>query len=33
MENWVEEIEVLTVSTKKEIKIQTLSHDEAKDFF
>ena len=33
MENWVEEIEVLTVSTKKEIKIQTLSHNDTKDFF
>lgn len=33
MEKWVEEIEVLTVNENKEIKIQTLSHDEAKDFF
>lgn len=33
MENRVEEIEVLTVNDKKEIKIQTLSHDEGKDFF
>ena len=33
MEKWVEEMEVLTVNEKKEIKIQTLSHDEAMDFF
>ncbi len=33
MEKWVEEIEVLTVNDRKEIKIHTLSHDEAKDFF
>ena len=33
MEKWVEEMEVLTVNEKKEIKIQTLSHDEAIDFF
>ena len=33
MEKRVEEIEVLTVNEKKEIKIQTLSHDEAIDFF
>jgi hypothetical protein len=33
MEKWVEEIEVLTVNENKEIKIQTLSHDEAMDFF
>jgi len=33
MEKWVEEMEVLTVNDKKEIKIQTLSHDEAEDFF
>ena len=33
MEKWVEEMEVLTVNEKEEIKIQTLSHDEAIDFF
>ena len=33
MEKWVEEMEILTVDEKKEIKIQTLSWDEAKDFF
>lgn len=33
MEKWVEEMEVLTVNEKKETKIQTLSHDEAMDFF
>ena len=33
MEKWVEEVEVLTVNENKEIKIQTLSHDEAMDFF
>lgn len=33
MEKWVEEMEVLTVNENKEIKIQTLSHDEAEDFF
>ena len=33
MEKWVEEMEVLMVNEKKEIKIQTLSHDEAIDFF
>jgi len=33
MEKWVEEMEVLTVNDKKEIKIQTLSHNEAEDFF
>ena len=33
MEKWVEEMEILTVNDKKEIKIQTLSHDEAEDFF
>ena len=33
MENWVDEIEVLTINDNKEIKIQTLSWDKAKDFF
>jgi hypothetical protein len=33
MEKWVEEMEILTVNEKKKIKIQTLSHNEAKDFF
>jgi len=33
MEKWVEEMEVLTVNDKKEIKIQILSHNEAEDFF
>ena len=33
MENWVEEVEVITVSDKKEVKIQTLSWEEAKYFF
>ena len=33
MEKWVEEMEVLTVNDKKEIKILTLSHNEAEDFF
>jgi len=33
MEKWVEEMEILTINDKKEIKIQTLSHDEAVDFF
>ena len=33
MEKWVEEMEVLTVNDKKEVKIQILSHDEAENFF
>ena len=33
MEKWVEEMEVLTVNDNKEIKIQSLSHNEAEDFF
>ena len=33
MEKWVEEIEVITVSDKKEVKVQTLEWEEAKDFF
>ena len=33
MEKWVEEMEVLTVNDKREIKIQILYHDDAKDFF
>jgi FAD/FMN-containing dehydrogenase len=33
MEKWVEEMEVITVSNKKEVKVQTLSWDDAKDFF
>ncbi len=33
MEKWVEEIEVITVSAQKEVKVQTLSWDEAEDFF
>ena len=33
MENWVDEIEVIIVSDKKEVKVQTLTWDEAKDFF
>jgi len=33
MEKWVEEMEVITVSDKKEIKIHTLTWDEAKEFF
>ena len=33
MEKWVEEMEILTVNDKKEIKIQTLSRNEAEDFF
>ena len=33
MEKWVEEMEVITVSNQKEVKVQTLSWDEAKDFF
>ena len=33
MEKWVEEMEVITVSDQKEVKIHTLSWDEAKDFF
>ncbi len=33
MEKWVEEMEVITVSDQKEVKVQTLSWDDAKDFF
>ena len=33
MEKWVEEMEVITVSDQKEVKVQTLSWDEAQDFF
>ena len=33
MEKWVEEMEVITVSAQKEVKVQTLSWDEAEDFF
>ena len=33
MEKWVEEMEILTVNNKKEIKILTLSHNKAEDFF
>ena len=33
MEKWVEDMEVITVSDKKEVKVQTLSWDDAKDFF
>ena len=33
MEKWVEEMEVITVSDKKEVKVQTLSWDNAQDFF
>ena len=33
MEKWVEEMEVITVSDQKEVKVQTLSWDDAQDFF
>jgi len=33
MRKWVEEMEVITVSAQKEVKVQTLSWDEAEDFF